>query len=589
MLLNKEYKLNENQTIKIKINKNDVLNSDFNENIILKSENEEINFIINICYNMNNHYQIILDKIENSLSLDIVLYSKENNFLNITNGYISILKDYKDNIIPHLKKFNIINISREDFYKIYNTFSTKKLEEKNKKDLFNKSSLLINFIIKNENDIEGRIFELKKELQYEDFTEDEINLLEEIKEITLYFKNEKIKIIKELRHLIFDKYKKLVENKEDTIKSILKKFSETCFFNKYYGKKIDEKEFSLLDSVIFVIYIEEKNLPGINKYLRYLEYKNNIISDKFNNFEKLMLLINIQYLIRKFYNFKLIKFYDLPINSPFIESEKLFFDIIKKLNENSALYFFYLQIYSLSGLDYISSNNWHKIKFIPLNKIKAHLLYSRHKFFFIYERVDNKATFLNHNNLITNFNVHMNVGFNYIKNIEYEPDDDNMIKIFFLKLHESAYSKFDCGMKLGTYPRYFLNCELKMLDSHYDSIAEYKKIGEFPNSKKKGINFGEGGFAMDMFLYESISKIDLLFKSLYDLKQFNNVNLYVGNNFKDLNDIFENLIKRQIIIKDYFKKEEIIKTKMNSNAKNVKEEKKTPLYFFNNFPIEANY
>ena len=94
---------------------------------------------------------------------------------------------------------------------------------------------------------------------------------------------------------------------------------------------------------------------------------------------------------------------------------------------------------------------------------------------------------------------------------------------------------------------------------------------------------------MDMFLYESISKTDLLFKSLYDLKQFNNVNLYVGNNFKDLNDIFENLIKRQIIIKDYFKKEEIIKTKMNSNAENVKEEKKTPLYFFNNFPIEANY
>ena len=77
----------------------------------------------------------------------------------------------------------------------------------------------------------------------------------------------------------------------------------------------------------------------------------------------------------------MIKFCDLEINSPFIESEKLFFDIIKKLNENSALYFCYLQINSSSGLDYISSFTWFKIKFIPLIKIKAHLLYIRHPFF----------------------------------------------------------------------------------------------------------------------------------------------------------------------------------------------------------------
>ena len=44
-----------------------------------------------------------------------------------------------------------------------------------------------------------------------------------------------------------------------------------------------------------------------------------------------------------------------------------------------------------------------------------------------------------------------------------------------------------------------------------------------------------------MFLYESIVKTDYLLKYLKDLKQFNNVNLYIGNNFKDLNDIFHNL------------------------------------------------
>ena len=161
-----------------------------------------------------------------------------------------------------------------------------------------------------------------------------------------------------MKFFIYHGYCKLVENQKNTVKSILKKFSDTCFFNKYYGKDIDENILYLLDLVIFVLFMEERKESGVNLYLKYLEHKNKIISDKFqfNNFEKLMLLINIQYLVLKFENFKLIKFCDLQINSPFIESEKLFFDIIKKLDENSALYFCYLQINSSSGLDYISSN-----------------------------------------------------------------------------------------------------------------------------------------------------------------------------------------------------------------------------------------
>ena len=171
-----------------------------------------------------------------------------------------------------------------------------------------------------------------------------------------------------------------------------------------------------------------------------------------------------------------------------------------------------------------------------------------------------------------------------------------MIKILFLKFHESAHSKFECGMKFGSSPRYLLNFELKMLDSHYDSIAEYKRGEELPESLKKGINIGEEGYAIEMFLYESIIKTDLLLKSLKGLKPFNNVNLYIGNNFKDLNDIIKSLIEKQIKNLDYSEKNEQIKdikarnikTKINSNVIN-EEEEKTPLYFFQNFPIEANY
>ena len=219
---------------------------------------------------MNNHYQIILDKIEDSLSLDVVLYSKENKFPKNANGNIFILKDYKDNIIPFLKKFNIINIPREDFYKIYNFFSSKELDEKNKKELINKNSLFVNFIIKNENDIEGRIFEQKEEIKYKDFTKDEIDLLEKIKSITSNFTKDKIKIIKELKFFIYHGYCKLVEKQKNTVKSILKKFSDTCFFNKYYGKDVDENILYLLDLVIFVLFMEERKESGVNLYLKYL-------------------------------------------------------------------------------------------------------------------------------------------------------------------------------------------------------------------------------------------------------------------------------------------------------------------------------
>ena len=155
-------------------------------------------------------------------------------------------------------------------------------------------------------------------------------------------------------------------------------------------------------------------------------------------------------------------------------------------------------------------------------------------------------------------------------------------------------------MKFDSSPRYLLNFELKKLDSHYDTIAEYKKNAELPESEKKGINIGEEGYAIEMFLYKSIVKTDILLKYLHDLKQFNNVNLYIGDNFKDLNDIFDELIKNQKISDTYNKKEEEIKDikarniKVAKNSKiknlnNVEEIKKTPLYFFNNYPLEANY
>ena len=260
IIFNKEYDLDENSIIEIKTKKVDLFNSDFNENFILKSEKEEIKLIINICYYMNNHYQIILDKIEDPLSLAIVLYSKENNFpeniTRITKNKL-ILKDYGDNAIPYLKKYNLINVSRKAFYKMYNTNCSNKIEEKNYIFLDNSNSFFVNFIIKNKNNIEGRIFEQKEDFEYRDFTEEETNFLNGLRKLTSNFTKNKIELLK-LKYSIFREYQELIHDKEDIVKGIIEKFYETCFFNKYYGKTIKDEIFDLIDLVIFVCYIKEK-------------------------------------------------------------------------------------------------------------------------------------------------------------------------------------------------------------------------------------------------------------------------------------------------------------------------------------------
>ena len=172
-----------------------------------------------------------------------------------------------------------------------------------------------------------------------------------------------------------------------------------------------------------------------------------------------------------------------------------------------------------------------------------------------------------------------------------------MVKILFLKFHESAHSKFELGIKFDSSPRYLLNIELDQLDTQYDLITEYKRGYELLKSEKKGVNIGEEGYAIEMFIYDSVVKTDFLLKLLINLNEFNNVDLYIGNNFKDLNAIFDNLIHDQIKYNVYQKKEEQMKkikarsiqTKINSYFEDTEEIKKTPIYFFNTFPLEANY
>ena len=603
IIFNEEYDLNKNNIINIQVKKTDPLNSDITEKVILKSDKDEIKFIINICLNMNNHYQVILDKNIDPLSLEFVLYAKNNNFPKKINVKRLILKDYGDNEIPHLKRYNLINVSKSDFYKLYDTYIPQQLEEKNKIFINQNNSFLVNIIIEKNKIKEGRIFDLTEQIEYKDFKEEEKNLLYEIKQkIAEAFIKNNNKILKEEKYSIYRKYKKFIQDKEDKIHNIINLYYNTSFFNKYYGKEVKDEILDLIDIITFVIYVNDKGELGINYYRKYSKYKNIIFRNKhkYNNFEKLMLLINIQSLIHKAFNIKLIKLMnlcELPEKSPFVQSEKLIYDIIKKINENSALYFFYLQINSSSGTDYISLDTWFKIKFIPITKIKAHLLYVRFPFFFTYDQNDNIGAFVNPQSLITNFNIIDDVGYNYYNDLENEENDNNTIKVLFLKFHESSHSKFECGIKKDLSPRYLLNFDLQKLDSHYDTIASLKKGTQLLDSEKKGEDIGEEGYAIEMFFYDSISKTDLLLKSLEKLKPLYNVNLYIGENFKDLNKLIVDMIANKLLFDNLNENELKLKEikarniKIDKNPNKIREQEiiKTPLYFFRHYPLEANY
>ena len=92
-----------------------------------------------------------------------------------------------------------------------------------------------------------------------------------------------------------------------------------------------------------------------------------------------------------------------------------------------------------------------------------------------------------------------------------------------------------------------------------------------------------------MFLYDNIIKTDFLLKYLHDLGQILNVNLYIKENFNELNNLFSNYITEHLILQVYKKRGENKKIKtrnlntdINYKINNINEKKKsgkTPNYF----------
>ena len=229
IIFNQQYNLDTNNPIKIPINKTNKIKSNFTEEIALISNDGQIQkFIINICYHMNNYYQIILDKQENSLSLEIVFYSKKNHFPELIKGNSVSLNNYENHNIPFLKRYNIINISRGEFYNIYDKYSYNQLKEENKHLLKDFNSLFVNFVNKiDEDNFEGKIYKQEENKNFEIFNDDENQLLN----ITIEFISQNItnkikKLDASFIRLIYISYLLLIDKIDiKTIYSVIKKLS----------------------------------------------------------------------------------------------------------------------------------------------------------------------------------------------------------------------------------------------------------------------------------------------------------------------------------------------------------------------------
>ena len=135
------------------------------------------------------------------------------------------------------------------------------------------------------------------------------------------------------------------------------------------------------------------------------------------------------------------------------------------------------------------------------------------------------------------------------------------------------------------------------MDTHYDTIYEYKNGKKPTNSDKRGEDVGEEGYALEMFLYGNYALTDLLLDSNDDLKQFLNSNLYIQDNLNELNHLFIELMKNSIFSEKYSEEEKKInelkikieRKKNTSLANNIELSKKTPIYFFHNHSIDSRY
>ena len=202
-----EFKITNNQEVSFEYE--DILypyKYTINEEIILISKNNETKkFLISINKHLDNHYNIIINKmVDKAFSLEIIYYSTNKEFFPEYLQIENVVKfSYEKNNLKYMRRYNIVNISLNDIYNIYCDEMEENEKSKKKDEIFSieNENLLFNLILFKDRKTKKktqlrRIFVNHKEKVIEEFTEEQFKLLNEFynKIIKKHLNNNKLKL-----------------------------------------------------------------------------------------------------------------------------------------------------------------------------------------------------------------------------------------------------------------------------------------------------------------------------------------------------------------------------------------------------------
>jgi len=574
------------------------------------SNNNNINinnkkFLIDINLYKENHYEFFLDIREEekeTYSAEIVYISNNIELLPKELKIFGKVLAIKETLL-NMKRITLLNISKEELKQYLCSFPyfNQKKKEIIEKNLFSSkhlsTNLFINIIIIDKGGIKRveadiTVFPVVQKIPNE-FMQCDINIINLCYDI--FFNNSnnfKINIEKiQIQKLI----EIIGKNKIERIIKILDEFIKSPFYIIYKEKDPEEKMIETIKKCCILNLLFHKyeliDYELISNKINFFIQKENEYQNIRDSKVKMFAFIDTcKYLLtiedkKDFdnFSFNLKNMEDLPSDSPFIESETKFREIITNLKDDSKLAFLYLQLNSGAGNDLLSSKTFYQLKMIPLISIKNNILNNFSSYFYIYNISNFKDMALS--NPQTNLK-----GFNeiYLKkgkeDITLHQSNLNTVKLLFLKLYESCHSKFsgnynfelspqiayktnlsklsiDKALSIGIierslnykYKAYLYefpslnqdnNKELSEDEDYSEIIYHYlEDVGDEIEEKYNEKNEGESGAIMDYYLSNNLFCINGIAMYEGDLNRLLKLDLYIGKSLLSLKRIIERKIK----------------------------------------------
>lgn len=545
---NKEFSIVAGKSIDFEY-KNDkyLYKSEITEKISLIRKGKEEYFLINIKRHHDNYYNLFIDVVKDiTYSIEIVFYSKDSlqnyKYLDIENIRIE-----GKEFFTKTARYNIINMNFDNSVKIFNIYSEITLNEnpKESNEAFKQKNLFYNFICSKNKKL-GKIYPIEEEKEIDNFNKNELKILEKINELV----TERINIptfnddFEDLKKEY--NYDVKSHNNEKKTPNILidlnEKFKRIPFFLKYYDKQPSQIDLNYIKSLCFLNIFIEKDMDEWRPIIIYLQNETDIIfqNNKFLSIkDKIMILLNFLIAIKNkkdlAQDYKFISFYQLNEESTYIKSEQFYRDIISQLNEESSLFFLYLQLNSGSFLDFISGNHFYKIRHISLIELKTHLLMDYfYPYFFVFFSGKEIMAWNGKTTQVKNYNEKI---FNKYGLLEKEFYINETVKLTLLKMHEYAHTKFKGNYSLQISPRYLINNDLDYIDNRKES-KEIIKVGEIIINDY----LGESGEALEIYIFGDKKIVNNILNSKNtDLTELYNPTLFIEKDFKKLNAIINKL------------------------------------------------